>query len=74
MLSPNVRWAMEEFQFGTVDPTDIQVQAPPPNKSRLQVTAEFVIYFPYDPPNAWWRFWQWLFFGFRWKKLDGEKE
>jgi len=39
-------------------------------KSRLLVAGELRFGFERCLPNWWWRFWQWVFFGFRWEKGD----
>jgi hypothetical protein len=40
-------------------------------KSILLINGDecFQIHLSKERPNLWWRFWQWIFFGFKWKKL-----
>jgi hypothetical protein len=38
-------------------------------RSVLLMNGEFPIGFRRPRPNAWWRFWQWLFLGFVWQKI-----
>ena len=37
-------------------------------KSELEIVNGFTIEFPHNMPNFWWRFWQWVFFGFKWRE------
>lgn len=37
--------------------------------SRLTINSNLHITYPNPWPNAWWRFWQWVFFGFKWEDL-----
>lgn len=39
------------------------------DKSKLTIHRDLHISFAKDPPNIWWRFWQWVMFGFKWTKL-----
>lgn len=41
----------------------------PRARSLCRVSAGWTIEFPHRKPNAWWRFWHYLFFGFRWEDL-----
>lgn len=38
-------------------------------KSLLKINEGFIIYTQYPIPNRWIRFWQRVFFGFKWEKL-----
>ena len=58
------------------DPTDLfmfEVVHSPINLSELIVTPGFSIKFPHSQPNRWWRFWHWVFFGFKWHRLEANE-
>ena len=40
------------------------------NKSVLELHPGFLMYFRTKQPCRWWRFWQWVFFGFEWSEVD----
>lgn len=37
--------------------------------AELEITEGFCINFDHKMPNRWWRFWQRVFFGFKWRNL-----
>ena len=41
-------------------------------KSELTIVDGFTIEFPRRRPNAWWRFWHKVFFGFLWREIDDD--
>jgi len=41
----------------------------PENKSVLTPTPGFEINFSHEMPNWWWRFWQFILLGWRWRNL-----
>jgi len=38
------------------------------------VHGDVVIQFTKCAPNIWWRFWQFVFFGIRWRSLEGKNK
>jgi len=43
----------------------------PKYRCLLQIHGETLNFeFPYPPPNRWWRFWQWLLLGWKWKDCN----
>lgn len=41
----------------------------PTARSALNIQGLIRIESHKPPPNFWWRFWHWLFFGWRWERL-----
>jgi hypothetical protein len=39
------------------------------SQSQLTLVPGFEIQFPHLKPNWWWRLWQFVFFGWRWRNL-----
>jgi len=39
-------------------------------KSELTPVEGFLIQFDHAKPNWWWRMWQWILLGWRWRSLD----
>ena len=54
----------------TSEPFVARLKVPPPVRSRWQVTRDGGVTFNLTGkmPNHWHRFWQWVFFGFVWRK------
>jgi len=46
----------------------------PDHKSELTMVPGLIINFPDEMPNWWWRFWQRVFFGFKWRSLVTDDE
>ena len=46
----------------------------PINLSELEIAPGFLIKFPHSQPNWWWRFWNLVFFGFKWHSLSADDQ
>ena len=46
----------------------------PKYQSRLIMHEGFVFEFQEPMPSDWWRFWQYVLFGFRWEKIGGDED
>lgn len=40
-----------------------------PDKSILVLNESLRVHFKQYKPNRWWRFWQYVFFGFKWEDI-----
>ena len=47
-----------------------KLEPPPSAKSLLMYHKDFGLYCPYERPNIWFRFWQYVLLGFRWKDVN----
>lgn len=64
VYSDGIRGSMESPNEG------FHVSDWPSAKSEFWLCQDFMVTSMHKQPNAWWRFWQWVFFGFKWKALD----
>lgn len=42
-------------------------------KSQMFNSAGLAYLYTGDMPCLWWRFWQWIFFGFKWRRINARE-
>ena len=66
-IIPRSRHLLDTKRIGGVMNSDGLIV---PNKSELVINSSLHVQFEKPMPCRWWRFWQWVFFGFEWKGIN----